>query len=366
MEFDQKIEETEQGKLACKNCGAILSFKPGTKNLKCEYCGAENEIEGSDAVIEEINYRDFISNQLESEEKVDIISVKCTTCGAQVSFPPNITSDECPYCSSNIIVKNGTPNSVLRPKSLVPFVIDKRKANTLFRTWISKLWFAPSKLKERTSKGKINGVYVPYWTYDSDITSSYTGERGIYYYVTETYTDTENGQSVTKTREVRRTRWSSASGTISHFFDDILIIASKSLPEKIAKKLNSWKLSELVPFNEKYLSGFKSEAYQVDIKDGFEKAKIIIDRGVDSLIRQDIGGDEQRVFSANTSYNKITFKHILLPIWISSYKYNNKVYRFLINGQSGKVQGERPYSYIKIALLVIAIIAVIIAIAHFS
>jgi len=366
MDFDQKVEETEQGKLTCKNCGAILSFKPGTTNLKCEYCGAENVIEASKEEIKELDYEQFINNQLENEERIEVVSVKCETCGAQVSFPPNITADECPYCSSNIIIKNGSANSVLKPKSLIPFVIEKRKADTLFREWISKLWFAPSKLKERTSKGKINGVYVPYWTYDSNVSSSYTGQRGTYYYVTESYTTTENGQTVTRTRQVRKTRWTTVSGIIHHFFDDVLVIASNTLPKKIANKLNTWNLTALTPFNEQFLSGFKSEAYQVDIKNGFETAKKIIDREVDYLIRQDIGGDEQRITFENTSYNDVKFKHILLPIWISSYKYKDKIYRFLINGQTGEVQGERPYSFAKIALLVLSIIAVIAAIIMFS
>lgn len=366
MEFNQKSEDTKQDELVCKDCGAILAFKPGSTHLKCEYCGSENQIEVSNEVIEEIDYNKFISNQIEKEDKVQIVSVKCTTCGAFVSFPPNITSDECPYCSSNIIVKDGSTSSIIKPKSLIPFVIDKKKADTLFRDWISGLWFAPSKLKERTSKGKINGVYIPYWTYDSKTYSSYTGQRGTYYYVTETYTTTENGQSVTKTRQVRKTRWTSVSGDVNHFFDDVLVIASNSLPKKIANKLDPWNLSAIVPFNEKYLGGFKSEAYQVDLKDGFVTAKGIMDGEIRRIIKRQIGGDEQRIFSVNTMYNNITFKHILLPIWISSYKFGDKIYRFLINGQTGEVQGERPYSFIKIALLVISILAIIAAIIYFS
>ncbi len=366
MEFDQKTEETEQDKLACNDCGAILSYKPGTKHLKCEYCGAENEIEASKKIIEEIDYEKFISNQLENEEKIEVVSVKCKTCGAHVSFPPNITSDECPYCASNIIVKDGSSSLLLKPKSLIPFVIDKKKADILFKTWIGKLWFAPSKLKERTAKGKINGIYIPYWTYDSSTFTNYTGQRGTYYYITETYTATENGQSVTKTRQVRRTRWTNISGNVSHFFDDVLVIASTSLPKKITNKLDPWNLSSLTPFNEKYLGGFKSESYQVELKDGFVTAKTIMDKKINNLIRSQIGGDEQMINSSNTSHSNIKFKHILLPIWISSYKYSEKIYRFLINGQTGEVQGERPYSYMKIALLVISILAIIGAIIYFS
>ncbi len=366
MDFNRKPDESKQDEFACKDCGAILAFKPGTEHLKCEYCGAENKIEVSASPIEEIDYQQFISNQLKTEEKIDIVSVKCKTCGAFVSFPPNITSDECPYCTSNIIVKDGSTSSVIKPKSLVPFMVDKKKADTLFRNWISGLWFAPSNLKERTAKGRINGIYIPYWTYDSRTYSSYTGQRGTYYYVTESYTTTENGQSVTKTRQVRKTRWTSVSGDLNHFFDDILVIASNSLPKKYANKLEPWQLNALVPFTEKYLGGFKSEAYQVKIQDGFNTAKGIMDNRIRVMIKSQIGGDEQRVHSVNTAYNSITFKHILLPIWISSYKYGDKVYRFLINGQTGEVQGERPYSWVKITLLIVSILAIIAAIIYFS
>jgi hypothetical protein len=200
-------------------------------------------------------------------------------------------------------------------------------------------------------------MYVPYWTYDADTISYYTGERGDDYWVTESYTTTENGKTVTKTRQVRKTRWHRVSGVVFNVFDDLLVLASEGLPTKCAEKLEPWDLENLVPFDDKYLAGFRAERYQVDLKEGFEKACGMMDDAIRTAIRRDIGGDHQRIHSVNTRRQHLTFKHLLLPVWLSAYRYGGKPYRFLVNGRTGEVQGERPWSVWKILLLVLGVAA---------
>ena len=204
---------------------------------------------------------------------------------------------------------------------------------------------------------------MPFWTYDANTTSNYTGMQGIYYYVTESYTDSEGR---TQTRQVQRTRWFPASGTVNNVFDDVLVVASGSLPEALANELEPWDIDALVPYNDSYLSGFITESYKTDLKTGFEKAKMQMQNTIKTTVMHDIGGDVQQITSLDSAYNDIMFKHILLPVWLSSYKYNDKVYRFLINARTGEVQGERPYSTMKIALAVIAVLAVIGVIIYFA
>jgi len=103
---------------------------------------------------------------------------------------------------------------------------------------------------------------------------------------------------------------------------------------------------------EQYLAGFRSEAYQVELEDGFAEAQRAIRQQIEVDVRADIGGDQQRISSLDTRYGAITFKHILLPIWLAAYRYKGKPYQFVVNGQTGEVHGERPYSAIKIALAV--------------
>lgn len=363
MESPEITTNTTQQEVRCKSCGSKLTFAPGTNALKCEHCGTLNDIAASTEVIEELDFEKFINNYKEEAQKQDITTVKCDACSAQTSFEANVVSGSCPFCGSPIVVSSGTVHTSIQPKSLLPFLIDKRKSLEMYTNWLKDLWFAPSDLVKLASQdGKLTGMYIPYWTYDAQTTTDYLGERGIDYTETEEYETTENGETVTRTREIVRTDWFPVSGQVNNAFDDTLVVASRSLPKGITNKLEPWDLKSLVPFNPSYLSGYKTESYQLDLKEGFEEAKVRMDEVISQDVLAAIGGNHQRVFSQKTSYDHITFKHILLPIWISSYRYQGKVYRFLINGRTGQVHGDRPYSWIKIALAILALLVVIILI----
>ena len=363
-DFNEQTAETGNF-IKCKDCGANLKYLPGTPYLNCEYCGAKNEIESEQHTeIIENDFESFLNEKAHTEDKQEIITVKCTNCAASTTLQPNVTSSTCPYCDTALVVTNATTSSIIKPSYVLPFKVDRKEATQKFIGWAGSLWFAPNKLKlyAQQSAEKLNGLYMPYWTYDTNTVSDYTGMRGVYYYVTESYRDSEGR---TQTRQVQRTNWFPASGTVQNEFDDVLVVSSKSLPEKLANELEPWDLPELVAYNDKYLSGFITESYQVDLKTGFDKAKERIQPIIRSTVQQDIGGDVQQVTSISSTYNDITFKHILLPVWLSSYKYKEKVYRFLINARTGEVQGERPYSAAKIAALVISIVIVIGTIIYF-
>jgi LSD1 subclass zinc finger protein len=367
MNEESVLSETTQKDIVCKGCSGKLQFEPGTNHLKCPYCGMENEIEITTEVFEELDFEKFVNEFEKESTSQEVATIKCQGCGTQTTFNPNVVADSCPCCGSPLVVKDATSTHTIKPKALLPFAIDQNKAFEDFRTWINKLWFAPNKLKKYAQQQeKLTGLYIPYWTYDSKTSTDYQGERGDDYQTTETYTVTENGQSVTKTRSVTHTRWSSVSGHVDNIFDDVLVVASKSLPKEYVEKLEPWGLENMVPFNERYLSGFKTESYQVDLKEGLDDAKIKMNDVINSAVCKDIGGDHQRIHSLNTVYNNITFKHILLPIWISAYLFKDKVYRFLINGRTGEVQGERPYSWIKITLTALAAAAIILIIVIIS
>ncbi len=341
----------------CGQCGAKLDFKPGTDALVCPYCDFSNPIPKSEEDIEELDFRAHLAHLAEEAEVEENVSFHCDTCGATATMDDNVTSDSCPFCGANVVLKKGSTRQ-LKPKSLLPFKIDRAAAAASFRKWVKGLWFAPSKVKHANAEGRLRGMYIPYWTYDSDTTSYYRGERGDDYWDTETYTTTENGKTVTKTRRVRKTRWTRVSGTVWNQFDDVLIVASNSLPKAQTNRLEPWDLENLTPYDDKYLSGFRAESYQVGLEDGFAEAQKIMDGAIRQSICRDIGGDHQRIHSVKTQYDNVTFKHILLPIWLDSYRFGKKVYRFLVNGRTGEAQGERPWSWIKITAAILAALAI--------
>lgn len=343
----------------CQQCGAKLKFAPGTTSQQCPYCDHNNPIPQSEEDIQELDFWTYIADTAQAEETEERLTVKCQACGAETTFDPNITARACAFCGTDIVATARSSRQI-KPSSLLAFDVNRTQARTLFQQWLKKLWFAPNALKRMHAQDSgLNGIYVPYWTYDCNTTSFYRGERGTHYYVTQRYT--VNGQ--TRTRQVRKTRWRSVRGTVWNNFDDVLVLASHSLPRRYAEALEPWDLHNLVPYAAEYLSGFRTESYQVDLNQGFEYARGIMDDEIRRTIRADIGGDEQRIHSVKTRHEDITFKHILLPIWISAYRYKGKSYRFLVNGRTGEVQGERPWSWWKITLAVLAAAALIGGIA---
>lgn len=358
-DFNEKTAEVDQNKIKCKDCSAFLTYAPGTEHLTCQYCGAKNDIEVKKAVTVELDFERFLSQNATGQAEEQISTVKCDGCGASTTLAPNVTSDNCPFCATPLVISKGSIKSIIKPKYMLPFKIERKKADGLFTGWVGGLWFAPSDLKgyAQNSVNKLNGMYLPYWTYDANTATDYTGSRGDYYNETESYTDSE-GKS--QTRTVKKTRWTSAYGRVRNSFDDVLVCASKALPDSMTRALEPWDLPEMVDYNDSFLSGFKTESYQVDVKQGFEVAKKVMEEEIRSTVKSDIGGDDQKIATINTTYNDITFKHILLPIWISAYRYNDKVYRFTINARTGEVHGERPYSAMKIILFILVIIAVLV------
>jgi len=356
-------ELINQKELVCKNCGGKIEFAPGTTSVKCPYCGTVNEItfeqEELEKAFKEIDYFAYINQTVQTEDiTVQESFVKCESCGASTTIDSNVVSAECPYCGSPLVREQAKLQNIIEPQGLIPFVIDKNEAEKKFNQWMKKSFWAPKKAKVYARPDKLQGLYTPYWTYDASTITSYVGQRGDDYHTTETYTDS-SGQ--TQTRTVTKTRWSHASGTVYVNFDDIPIVASTSLPEKYVNKLQPWNMTALKPYNKMFLSGFKSESYTRDVKEGFEMSKRVMEAEIVVAINRDIGGDHQRITSKNTTYNNVTFKHILLPIWISSYRYKDKIYNFVVNGQTGKVQGKRPVSAGKVILVILLVIAVIIA-----
>ncbi|MCB1044146.1 MAG: hypothetical protein KDC35_14480 [Acidobacteria bacterium] len=343
----------------CQQCGAELTFAPGKEALDCVYCGFSNPIEGIKGEVVEHDYHQVLAQRARISDQVQDRVVKCGMCAAEFEVTAHQTSDRCAYCDTPIVVE-ATNKNLIPASHLVPFVIDVRRAREQFRAWLKTRWFAPNSFKKQARQdAALKGMYAPYWTYDSDTYSDYKGMRGDDYYVTETYTTTENGRSVTRTRQVRRTRWTSVSGRVYNTFDDVLVLGSHSLPKRYADALEPWDLGQLTKYEDSYVSGFGCEVYQVNLEQGFEEATKIMDAHIRQSVCRDIGGDHQRITWLHTEYNDITFKHILLPIWVSAYRYRRKVWTFLVNGQTGEVQGERPYSWIKITALSVTVAAIV-------
>jgi predicted RNA-binding Zn-ribbon protein involved in translation (DUF1610 family) len=337
----------------CTKCGALLTYKPDTQQLACNYCGEENQIPESFESIQELDLHQALIELNKAVPVSEVIQIQCEGCGAGFKFTDSVHAGECPFCGTAIITSSAKARPI-KPKSLLPFKINEKEAKQQFQNWLKSLWFAPNALKKYVQDDtKLKGVYIPYWTFDSNTETTYLGARGDVYYVNKTVQTIRDGQTVMETRRVSEIQWTPVRGRVSRFFDDVLVGASKSLPRQILDQLQPWDLVNLVPYDESYLSGFSSEYYQINLDQGFDEAKHNMDNVIYQDIAFDIGGDQQRIDQISTSHTNSTYKHCLLPVWSAGFYFQQKVYHLIINGRTGHVQGERPYSYWKIAFAIV-------------
>ena len=344
---------TAEHHFPCDTCGADLRFDAGSDRLLCDHCGNSEPLDHGPwqiASIRELDFNAAISGNLAQAEMEETRVSKCPNCAAEVSFDGQLHATECPFCATPVVADTGAHRHI-KPRAVLPFGLDEASAHSAMNAWLGALWFAPNGLQQYARKGrKMQGIYVPYWTYDADTASRYSGERGTVYY--ETRTITQNGER--RQMRVAKVRWRSVSGRVARAFDDVLVLASRSLPKRFTDDLAPWDLAALEPYTPEYLAGFRAEGYAVPLDEGYAEARQIMNAAIARDVRFDIGGDRQRIHDVQTQISNVTFKHILLPVWLAAYKYRGKTYRFVVNGRTGKVQGERPWSTIKIALAVIA------------
>ena len=366
---------TNPNEMPCHECGAPLTFKPGAAMLVCQFCGAENEIEGSGQQISpwgertgdgpqirELDYHAALNEELDESQIEETATVKCPGCAAEVSPDASTLADECPFCATPLARDKTQRHRHPKPQGVLPFAFEEREAREKMAKWLGGLWFAPNSLKKYAEAGRpLSGVYLPYYTYDAIGDAEYRGQRGDAYYVTRTRTVTVDGKSQQQTYQERKIRWSPKSGQVRHAFDDVLVQASETMApsEQAEYGGRSWDLAAMEPYRTEYLAGFRAEVPAIGLRDGYTKAERVMEQMLIRDIKFDIGGDAQRIDHMSARYSDITFKHVLLPVWLASYRWNNKPFRVVVNGRTGQVAGERPYSIWKIAFAVL--LALIVA-----
>lgn len=362
----------------CTQCGAKLHYDAGVLAMVCPYCGHKETIPtgGGAAFGQQQGYGPQAGHagvrEVPIEEGfrlaqrglgVQVATIQCGDCGATVNVGQGERTTKCAFCGSAKVLSQETNQQAIRPESLVPFQITKEAANGKFGQWLSSLWFRPNDLKRMAKVQEMGGVYVPFWTFDAHVDSQWSADRGWYYYETETYTSYENGRSVTRTRQVQRVRWESAWGRRQDFHDDTLVCAGKGLPVELVDTFVTFNTKQLVPYQPAFLAGWRAEAYALDLMPAWGQGQQKMANAQQTRCAGDVGGDTHRNLNVQNTFYQVTFKHVLLPIWIAAYRYNGKVYRFLVNGQTGEVVGKAPWSVWKITAAVVTVLAILAVIA---
>lgn len=350
------LKETDK---KCPNCDGVMNYDPATGGMLCEFCGHTEEVEAKEN-IKKAEEQDFESalNTENCNWGVEKKTILCKFCGGEAIYDALQTSGECPFCGSNQVMEAATKDT-LAPNGVIPFAIDKKSCGARFTNWLKGKLFCPNEAKRNARPEAFQGVYLPYWTFDSDTETQYNAEYGI----NRTVRDRQGN-----TRTV--TDWYRTAGTHRQFIDDQIVIGTDRHQEYLIKKIEPFDTSNSIEYKPEYISGFVSERYSIGVKSAWEKAKEFIKSrlraGIRSKIRSEKGADDVRNLSMDTAFTNIKYKYLMLPVWISSFKYNGKVYQFYVNGQTGKVGGKAPVSPYKVAVAVLIGIAIVIFLAMVS
>ncbi len=362
-------ESIDSGKgriFPCDRCGADLEFSIGQQSLQCPFCGSLKQIQPpSETPIVERDYlqmlerlqrlREAQAADADEETSVAQHAIRCDSCGADVVFQGTLTSTHCPYCACPL-QRDKIHDSVTRipVDGILPFLVPQPRAAENLRAWVKSLWWAPNEFLKQGANGKFNGVYLPFFTYDTQTYTQFAGQRGDAYFVTV-------GEGNNR-RTIRQVSWRFVSGDFQQFFDDVLVIAASKQQLDLVQALEPWPLNQIISYTPEVLAGFFSRTYDIALEEGFKEARRRIESELAGKVRQRIGGDEQLVSSQKTNYSAVTYKHLLLPVWLLAYRFHDRTYQVMINAATGEVSGQRPYSWVKITfatvLVTIAIITV--------
>jgi hypothetical protein len=339
-------------KFHCPACGADANWNPARQALICPFCGTESPFTLPAPAVAAVVEHDLLSalSRLPADEqgwRADKTSVRCQSCRAVSVFDPGKVGRNCEFCGSAQLLPYEESEPAFRPESLLPLKISDTNARDLIRRWYSRQWLAPNALGKRALTDTVKAIYLPFWTFDAHAYARWTAESGTYYY-------TGSGK-----RRQQHVRWRPAAGELSHVFDDELVCASTGVHTGRVRAVEPFPTSELIAYDPGFVAGWVVERYQIDLRAAAAQALQQMQATLRAMCARQVPGDTYRNLEVDATFSNQHFKHILAPVWLVSYRYHAKSYQVVVNGVTGKIAGERPWSWVKITLLVLAILIVL-------
>ena len=325
----------------CPGCGATVKYDPATLKMVCPFCGTSRELPQPEvgAVIEELDFNTAIQRASVNWGSVRKLIV-CANCGGQALYDASQVSGCCPFCGSTSVMPAAENEQIMAPGAVIPFTVDSEKAERCFHDYVARKRFCPKAIQQCKLKNLV-GMYLPFWTFDTDTVSSYIAKIGF------KHTDSDGDTYYT---------YKKYKGVNNQFIDDMVVFATDKIKHPHISKVQNFYFDKLVPYKPEYLAGFAAERYTVGLNDGWERAKVLITK----KLKNDIGqferkrnhGDTVKEVNLSTNYYNVKFKYLLAPIYLATYEYGNKTYSVAINGQTGETFCDTPSYLWKIILFI--------------
>ena len=321
----------------CPCCGAPLVFC-GTE-LRCDSCDntfsaqtIQQMTEGMEHTGGEskYNWENYEPRNYEDTGDINLASYSCPSCGAGITGDDTLGSTVCPYCGNSVIVK-GQFEGTLRPDYIIPFKFDKKSAIAAFEDDFKNAPFLPDEFKNKKKIEEMAGVYVPFWMFDCDCEAavSYSAERVTAW--------SDANYNYTKTDYFRLYR----AGSIG--FANVPVDASKKADDTYMEAVEPFDYNDATEFNGTYLSGYLADKYDVSVQESTQRANERVKNSTIAAFNDTTGLYTAVIpVSERVEFENGKIRYSLLPVWMLNIKYNNQMYKFAINGQTGKVVGQYP------------------------
>ncbi len=332
----------------CPHCGGPQVFAPASQDLLCTHCGTHTPIEHRPAADRAEQVMDFTLPTARGHRWAEAQTLlRCGRCGAETLFPAGSTAETCPYCGAHQWLETDETRAMLDPHVILPFQVDETKARRAIAEWLSQGWTTPDDIAHLARVLDLHPAYYPFWTFDGTLEMQWACEVNI----------GTNKAPV----------WVPRSGVAYELFDDILIPGLKDFSRAILKSLTPFDLKSALAFSPAYLAGWPALTYDFSMADASLQARRQISRTLRRTLeaRINIVQEKRNLRSGGLHWSDMTFKYILLPLWRGTFRYQGKPYAVWVNGQTGKVGGQRPRDRLKMAawvgitLLVLALLALL-------
>lgn len=338
----------------CDSCGANMVFDPNTQKLFCPFCESQKAFQTAEA--KELDIRQALFSD-SSTVAQNVHTFRCENCGARVTMELHAVALKCPFCGTSHIVEEQS-QAGLTPNAVVPFAIDDKGAAESCKKWARKRILSPRKFKKTLSAENIRGVYTPCYTFDSNTFSSYSGRLG--------KRRTRTVGSGKNRRTETYTEWFYVSGEIALDFDDLMVLAGSKFTQKQFRKLQPFPSFSAGEYTPEYLSGFMAYGSDKPLQTGWDEAKGAMDADIRRAILRRYNADYVGSLNVSTQHHNVTYKYVLVPVYIGNYTFHKKLYNVFINGSSGKVYGKAPKSPLRIGILVALLAALCVGICFLT
>lgn len=315
----------------CPSCGAQIMWDPSIEKFRCEYCNSKFSMDELLAAQEK---------ESTSASNEELVSFKCSNCGAEIVSDVNTYSTFCVYCGSTAVLRDK-----IKGENKLDFVIPFKKtsddAKEAYKKLLKGKWLLPSKFRKSKLSEKIKGIYIPFWAYD-------ISADGVIDYKCVDIKKWEDDEY-----EYEKRDYYNVSVDGHYEYEKILCDASRFFSDDLMDSISPFKLDELVKYNHAFLSGYLADRFDVSKDESYEIAKDRARNSCIHLARGEFMHDEEDYHGDNLVFSNDGDYYIYLPVYILNVSFKKKIYNFAMNGQTGKLVGNLPISIIKFSLSVI-------------